>query len=114
VTGAAMPSIPLADAKTIRSVRDELAKREGELKDCSGSDETATARLQYEISRLQNYLAEVGGHRGRPRAKGGAAERARSGVTHDIDRAITRIAEQHGLLAKHLRNSIRTGSSPCA
>jgi hypothetical protein len=109
--GAAMPGIPLTDAKAIKTVKAELAKRKAELKDSSAEDETTTAKLEREISQLQDYLAQVKGHHGRPRTTGGIASRARSRVKHAIDRAITRITEQHLPLANHLQNSIRTGNS---
>src|SRR5206468_3114925 len=109
--GAAMPGIPLTDAKAMKTVKDELVKRQGELKDTSAGDETTRAKLQREISQLQNYLAQVKGHHGRPRTTGGIASRARSRVKHAIDRAITGIAEQHLTLANHLQDSIRTGNS---
>jgi hypothetical protein len=57
-------------------------------------------------------LAQGKGQHGRLRATGGITSRARSRVKHAIDRAITRIAEQHLPLANHLQNSIRTGNSP--
>lgn len=108
---AAMPGIPLTDAKAIKTVKAELAKRKAELKDSSAGDESTRAKLQREISQLQNYLAQVKGRNGRPRTTGGIASRARSRVKHAIDRAITRIAEQHLPLANHLQSSIRTGTS---
>jgi len=110
--GAAMPGIPLTDAKAIKTVKAELAKRHRELKDTSASDETTRAKLQLEISQLQDYLAQVKGHHGRFRTTGGIASRARSRVKHAIDRAIAKISEQHLSLANHLQNSIRTGTSP--
>jgi hypothetical protein len=112
MAGAAMPGIPMTDAKAIKAVKAELAKRKGELKDCPADDDARSAQLQSEISQLQNYLAQVKGQHGRPRATGGVASRARSRVKHAIDRAITRIAEQHLPLANHLQGSIRTGNSP--
>jgi hypothetical protein len=109
--GAAMPDIPLTDAKAIKTVKAELARRKAELKDSSAGDKALRAKLEGEISQLQNYLAAVKGHRGRPRIIGGLASRARSRVKHNIDRAIARIAEQHLPLANHLQDSIRTGTS---
>ena len=111
MASAAMPGIPMTDAKAIRAVKGELAKRKEELKDCP-ADDARSAQLQREISQLQNYLAQGKGQHGRPRATGGITSRARSRVKHAIDRAITRIAEQHLPLANHLQNSIRTGNSP--
>jgi hypothetical protein len=111
MAGAAIPGIPMTDAKAIKAVKAELATRKGELKDCA-ADDARSALLQREISQLQNYLAQVKGQHGRPRATGGITSRARSRVKHAIDRAITRIAEQHLPLANHLQDSIRTGNSP--
>lgn len=108
---AAMQGIPLTDAKAIKAVRTEMARMKGELKDSPADDETRT-KLQLEIAQLQDYLAQVKGRRGRSRTTGGIAARSRSRVKHAIDRAITRIAEQHLPLANHLQDSIRTGNSP--
>jgi hypothetical protein len=111
LAGAALPGIPMTDAKAIKAVKAELSKRKGELKDCPADDARST-QLQREISQLQNYLVQVKGQHGRPRTTGGITSRARSRVKHAIDRAITRIAEQHLPLANHLQDSIRTGNSP--
>ena len=111
VAGAAMPGIPMTDAKAIKTVNAELKKRQAELKDTSADDETTRSKLEREISQLQEYLAEGKGHRGQPRTTGGIASRARSRVKHAIDRAITAIGEQHLPLANHLQNSISTGNS---
>lgn len=80
--GAAMPGIPLTDAKAIKAVKAELAKKQLELKDSQADDETTRA-TQREISQLQDYLAQVKGHHGRPRTTGGTASRAR--MLHFID-----------------------------
>jgi hypothetical protein len=93
-------------------VKAELAKRQRELKDTSAGDDTTRAELQLEISQLQDYLAQAKGHHGRLRTTGGITSRARSRVKHAIDRAIAKIAEQHLSLANHLKESIRTGTSP--
>jgi hypothetical protein len=106
---AAMQGIPLTDAKAIKAVRTELARKKGELKDSPADDETRT-KLQREIAQLQEYLAQVKGRHGRSRTTGGIAARSRSRVKHAIDRAIARVAEQHLPLANHLQGSIRTGN----
>ena len=108
--GAAIPGIPLTDAKAIKAVKAALAKKKLELKESPADDETTRA-TQREISQLQDYLAQVKGHHGRPRTTGGTTSRARSRVKHAIDRAITSIAKQHLPLANHLQDSIRTGNS---
>jgi hypothetical protein len=109
--GAAMPGLPRADAKAIKAVKAELSKKKAELNDCPTNDAATRARLQREISLIENYLAEVKGKHGRARKTGGTSERARSRVTHSINRAIAKIADQHPALAKHLQDSIRTGTS---
>jgi hypothetical protein len=110
LTGAAMPGLPRADAKAIKSVKAALAKRKAELKDFPTND-PATDNLRREVSQLENYLAQVTGKHGGLRKTGGITERARSRVTHAISRAIDKIAEQLPALAKHLQDSISTGTS---
>ena len=58
---------------------------------------------------LAAELAGAFGLGGRTRFGGDPAERARKAVTMRIRATINAIAEQDDILAKHLRNTIRTG-----
>jgi hypothetical protein len=108
---ALMPGIPMADAKAIKTVKVALAERLAQLTRApKGSSELRT-ELEDEISKLRNYLSGVKGHRGKARISGGVAQRARSRVKHSIDRAREKITKQHPSLGRHLKDSIKTGTS---
>jgi len=107
---ASMPNIPMTDDKAIKAIKQELLKRQEELKDVPVSDQPTRARLEGEISKLSHYLSQAVGRRGKPRMTGGAVERSRSSVKHAIDRAISTIATRHSALGNHLQKSIRTGT----
>ena len=66
-------------------------------------------RLRAERSMLAAELAGALGLGGRARFAGDPAERARKAVTMRIRAAISTIAAQDDTLARHLRNTIRTG-----
>jgi len=95
---ASMPNIPMTDDKAIKAIKQELLKRQEELKDVPVSDQPTRARLEGEISKLSHYLSQAVGRRGKPRMTGGAVERSRSSVKHAIDRAISTIADKGILL----------------
>jgi non-specific serine/threonine protein kinase len=108
---ASMSGMPMADAEAIRQVKAALVTRQDELADTSEDDGPARTQLQDEISKLEHYLSSAEGHRGQIRKTGGVSQRSRSRVKHAIDRAIDKIKVQHPSLGKHLKDSIRTGTS---
>jgi TolB-like protein/tetratricopeptide (TPR) repeat protein len=101
-------------------VLDERAKREiqGRVRDLqreiddadANNDAARAARAREELDRIVEMLSGALGLRGRARALGGAAERARSAVTWRIRSAIRKIAASHPRLGRHLENAIRTGT----
>jgi hypothetical protein len=101
---------PVLDETARRAYRQRLADLAGELAEAEAhADLGRLERLQAERSMLANELASALGLGGRARFAGDPAERARKAVTMRIRAAITAIAAQDGALARHLRNTIRTG-----
>ena len=108
----ALPGIPLADDTAIKAVRAELGEKKTELAGLQERDWTRKGVLQEEISKLEQYLGEVETHQGQARKVAGTAQRSRTSVTNAINRAIEHISAQHPGLGRHLKESIKTGTSP--
>ena len=72
----------------------------------------APGALQEDIKKLEKYLGEVGTHQGKARKVAGTAQRSRTSVTNAINRAIDHISALHPDLGLHLRESIKTGTTP--
>lgn len=70
-----------------------------------------SARADEERVALLAQLGQAYGIGGRARRAGSPAERARTTVTWRIRDALRRIEGVHPELARHLRNSVRTGSA---
>jgi len=103
--------IPISDKKAIQTAKTELSTLQAELFTTPAADHRSCAELKDQISKLEAYLAQVAGRRGRSRIAGGAAEKARVRVYGAITRAIERITAKHPSLGDHLRASIRTGTT---
>lgn len=104
--------IPLADDTTIKAVRAELTERKAELAGLGARDWTRKGALQEEVSKLEQYLGNVGTHQDQVRKVAGTAQRSRTSVTNAINRAIEHISAQHPDLGRHLEESIKTGTAP--
>jgi hypothetical protein len=101
---------PVLDATARRAYRQRLADLEGELAEAeANADLGRLERLRAERSMLAAELAGALGLGGRARFAGDPAERARKAVTMRIRAAINTVAAQDDVLARHLRNAIRTG-----
>jgi hypothetical protein len=93
-----------------RAYQQRLADLEGELAEAEeNADLGRVERLRAERSMLAGELAAALGLGGRARFAGDPAERARKAVTMRIRAAISAVAAQDDVLARHLRNTIRTG-----
>ncbi len=66
--------------------------------------------LREEYEKLLKHLSEATGIANKPRNTGSTLEKARSAVTWRIRSAIKKIEKAHPQLAKHLSNSIKTGT----
>jgi hypothetical protein len=101
---------PVLDETARRAYRQRLADLADELAEAEAhADLGRLERLRAERSMLADELAGALGLGGRARFAGDPAERARKAVTMRIRAAITAIAAQDDALARHLRNTIRTG-----
>ncbi len=101
---------PVLDATARRAYQQRLADLESELAEAEdNADIGHVERLRAERSMLAAELADALGLGGRARFAGDPAERARKAVTMRIRAAINTIAAQDDTLARHLRNTIRTG-----
>jgi hypothetical protein len=101
---------PVLDETARRAYRQRLADLADELAEAEAhADLGHLERLRAEQSMLADELASALGLGGRARFAGDPAERARKAVTMRIRAAITAIAAQDDALARHLRNTIRTG-----
>ena len=101
---------PVLDATARRAYQQRLADLAGELAEAeANADLGHVERLRAERSMLADELAGALGLGGRARFAGDPAERARKAVTMRIRAAISTIAAQDDALARHLRNTIRTG-----
>ena len=100
----------LADDTAIAECRTLLRELESKAEEARKlHDEGRLERLLGERQQLMAYVGACSGADGRPRRASDLRERARKSVSNAIARAIDRIFAQHEVLARHLRNSIRTG-----
>jgi len=104
-------SEPLLDAQArseymaaIRDLQEDVDEAE------RNNDFEQAANLKEQRDSIIEHLRTATGLGGRERGTPSPAERARINVTKQIGRALDRIEKEHGLLARHLRNSIRTGA----
>jgi hypothetical protein len=101
---------PVLDATARRAYQQRLADLEEDLAEAEdNADLGQLERLRAERAMLAAELAAALGLGGRQRFAGDPAERARKAVTMRIRAAISAVAEQDDVLARHLRNAIRTG-----
>ncbi len=99
------------DDRARAQYRRRLADLREELEEATTwNDAGRAARARDEIEFLSRELAAAFGAGGRSRRAASDVERARSGVTLAIKRAIDRITRSHGELGRHLRAATRTGT----
>jgi TolB-like protein/Tfp pilus assembly protein PilF len=91
-------------AERIRSLQEDLDEAE------TMGDIGRAEKARSEMDALIEQLGRALGLGGRGRRLGDAAERARTTVTWRIRHAIKRIRPAHPELARHLANSLRTGT----
>ncbi len=102
----------VVDAQARATYRARLAELDAELSAADhAGDATRSARADEERAALLAQLGQAYGIGGRARRAGSPAERARTTVTWRIRDALRRIEGVHPELARHLRNSVRTGSA---
>jgi len=99
-----------------RRARDEYRRRLAELDAELAEAEANHDRGRVEKARIERefFVAELSaavGLGGRPRVRGDDVERARKAVAGRIKQAVDRIESVDARLGRHLRNSIRTGTT---
>ena len=97
-----------------REYRERLRDLEADLEEATRwSDVGRAARIREEIEFLTDELSAAFGVGGRARKAGDVTERARKAVASRIRDSIERIRREHGALALHLENAVRTGAFCC-
>lgn len=100
----------LVDDRARREYRARLADLESEIDESRRhNDPIREERAQDELAAIAEQLEAAYGLGGRPRRTGDPAERARTTVSWRIRSTLAKLDELHAPLARHLRNSIRTG-----
>jgi hypothetical protein len=101
---------PVLDERARRAYRQRLVELERDLDEAEAdADLGRLEQLRAERSMLADELGRALGLGGRPRIAGDPAERARKAVTMRIRAAIEVIGSSDDALARHLRNTVRTG-----
>ena len=101
----------LLDAQARAEYRRRVGELDRELDDAEAvGDADRAERARRERDFIAAELAAALGLGGRPRRSGDPAERARKAVTGRIRLTIGRIEDDHPELARHLANSVRTGT----
>lgn len=104
----------ILDARAIAAYKERLADlREVEAQAEVHNDPVRAGRAREEIEALASELARGAGLGGRSRKAASTTEKARVNVRQRLLDAMTRIAEHSPALAKHLRQTIRTGTFCC-
>ncbi|RZQ61216.1 ATP-binding protein [Amycolatopsis suaedae] len=114
LAGGARPpgADPVLDERARAAYRRRLAELDSDIEAATGrgADERA-AGLDRERQALLDELRTATGLGGRPRRLGDDAERARKAVTNRIHDTLRRLDSQHPELARHLRESVTTGTA---
>lgn len=99
------------DAQAQRAYKQHLLELRAELAEAEAChDPGRVERLRKEIEVLSAELCSALGYGGRKRRAGSHTERARVNVHRAISTAIRRIEPRHPALARHLLQTIRTGT----
>jgi tetratricopeptide (TPR) repeat protein len=100
---------PVVDRRALAAYRERLRRIAAEL-DSLDAGAAAAETLNNEREALLAELSAATGLGGRPRTAGSPTERMRKAVTYRIRHAISRVADAHPELGRHLRASVRTGT----
>ena len=100
---------PVVDRRALAAYRERLRRIGAELDSLDAGAPEADA-LNRERGALLAELSAATGLGGRPRSAGSPTERMRKAVTYRIRHAISRVADAHPELGRHLRASVRTGT----
>jgi len=102
---------PLIDLQARRAYESRIRDLQEDIDEARDiGDPLRAERAELELDALVQHLTEAFGLAGRSRTGGSASERARSAVGWRIRAAVRHADEEHPELARHLRNSVRTGT----
>jgi TolB-like protein len=99
------------DEKAQRSYKKRIRELQEELEESEAMNDIGRSQLiREEMDKIIDHLSKSLGLGGRSRKIGATSERARTAVTWRIRNAIRKINEVHPRLAKHLSNTVQTGT----
>jgi tetratricopeptide (TPR) repeat protein len=102
---------PVLDQRARRAYERRIRDLQEDIDEAGAAGDPVRAeRAEVELDALVQQLAEAFGLSGRSRVAGSTSERARSAVSWRIRAALRAAADVHPELARHLRNSVRTGT----
>lgn len=102
---------PILDAKAKAAYRGRIAELEDDIGEAERwDDDEKAARAREELEALTSELAAAVGLGGRDRIAASDSERARVNVTLGIRATLKKIEEYFPSLARHLSNTVRTGT----
>jgi len=103
---------PAIDRQALAAYRARLRDLDDDIAEAdSHNDPERAARARAERDALVTELTHSVGRGGRPRRLGDETEKARKTVTIRIQRALRHLDRHHPVLASHLREAIRTGTT---
>ncbi|MCU7730038.1 AAA family ATPase [Actinoplanes sp. KI2] len=101
---------PVLDTRARAAYRARVVELDTEIADAeTAADLERAQRLRDERAMLGAELAGAIGLGGRPRTAGDPVDRARKAVTMRLRAALRTVAQADPVLARHLRNAVRTG-----
>ena len=101
----------MVDARAREQYRERAEDLQAEIEDARRANDPAREeRARDELSEIADALEAAYGLGGRVRRAGDPAERARTAVAWRIRSALGKLEPEHGQLARHLRNAVRTGT----
>jgi predicted ATPase len=101
----------VVDARGREEYRARAHELQAEIEDARRANDPARVeRARDELAEIAEALEAAYGLGGRVRRAGDPAERARTAVAWRIRSALGKLEPEHGPLARHLRNAVRTGT----
>jgi hypothetical protein len=101
----------VVDAQAREQYRERAEELQAEIEDARRANDPAREEgARDELGQIAEALEAAYGLGGRVRRAGDPAERARTAVAWRIRSALGKLEPEHGQLARHLRNAVRTGT----
>jgi pimeloyl-ACP methyl ester carboxylesterase len=102
---------PLMDRTATRAYRQRITELEQVIAEAEDMHDTeAATRARVEHDALVDQLTAAHGLGGRPRRAPNHVERARKAVSRRVKATLSRIADTHPVLGRHLRAAVHTGT----